>query len=224
MTRAAAALVAALFFAGGADPKIRPAYGDSQQREPVGRLFPPEALASLEGPDRDEWQQPDRIMDVLEIADGAKVADIGAGGGWFTVRLAHRVGPNGRVFAVDIQQPMIDSIRRRVQREGLPNVQTILGRPDDPMVPAGTQAVLIVDAYPQIRNPVALLKNIVKSLAPNGRVGIVDFKKEGSGGPGPPIEERLDPVQVIRDAQNAGLQLRSSESFLRYQYFLVFVR
>ena len=196
----------------------------SQQREPVGRLTPPEALATLEGPDRDEWQQPDRIMDVLEIADGAKVADIGAGGGWFTVRLAHRVGPNGKVFAVDIQQPMIDAINRRVQREGLLNVQTILGKPDDPTLPAGMQAVLIVDAYPQIRNPVALLKNIVKSLAPNGRVGIVDFKKEGSGGPGPAIEERLDPIQIIRDAQNAGLQLRSSESFLRYQYFLVFVR
>lgn len=196
----------------------------SQQREPVGRLFPPEALATLEGPDRDEWQQPDRIMDVLEIADGAKVADIGAGGGWFSVRLAHRVGPNGKVFAVDIQPPMIEAITRRVQREGLPNVQTILGKPDDPLLPAGIQAAIIVDAYPQIRNPVTLLKNIVKSLAPNGRVGIVDFKKEGSGGPGPPLEERLDPVQIIRDAQNAGLQLRSSESFLRYQYLLVFVR
>ena len=86
-----------------------------QQRETSGRLFPPEQLVLLEAPDRDEWQQPDRIMDRLNIADGARVADIGAGGGWFTIRLARRVGPNGKVFAEDIQQQMVESITRRVE-------------------------------------------------------------------------------------------------------------
>ena len=201
---------------------LTPASG--QQREPVGRLFPPEALATLEGPDRDEWQQPDRIMDVLGVADGGKVADIGAGGGWFTIRLAHRVGPNGTVYAVDIQPKMIEAIKRRVQREGLPNVRPILATPDDPMLPPGIQAALIVDTYPQVSGPVALLQRITKLLAPHGRIGVVDFKKDGSGGPGPPINERLDPDSIIRDAQSVGLKLRSMETFLRYQYFLVFVK
>src|SRR5690349_2658749 len=87
------------------------------QKPPHARLFLPEELGVLEGPDRDDWQQPDRVMDLLGISDGSKVADIGAGGGWFTVRLARRVGPNGRVYAEDIQKPMIETIDRRVKRE-----------------------------------------------------------------------------------------------------------
>src|SRR5262245_65221861 len=101
------------------------------------RLFPPEELTQLEGPDRDAWQRPDQIMDALGIADGTVVADLGAGGGWFTVRLARAVGPNGLVYAEDIQQQMIRAIGRRVQREGLQNVKTILGTADDPKLPAG---------------------------------------------------------------------------------------
>ena len=87
-------------------------------------LFPPQDLGLLEGPDRAAWQKPDQIMDALGIADGAHVADIGAGAGWFTIRLARRVGPNGIVYAQDVQRQMLDAIRRRVTREGLRNVQT----------------------------------------------------------------------------------------------------
>src|ERR1044071_5889447 len=99
------------------------------------RLFPPGELGQLEGPDRDEWQQPERVMDALGIADGSHVADLGAGGGWFTIRLAKRVGPNGVVYAEDVQQPMIEAIKRRVEREGLANVHTILGGFVDPLLP-----------------------------------------------------------------------------------------
>lgn len=190
---------------------------------PTGELFSPDDLGVLEGPDRDEWQQPDRIMDELQIADGARVADVGAGGGWFTVRLAHRVGPNGVVYAEDIQPEMIDAIERRVGREGLNNVEPILGTTTDPMLPPDLQAVLIVDAYPQFDEPVAMLRRIGGSLAPNGRLGIIDFTKAGAGGPGPPLEERLDPEQVIRDAAEAGLRLERHAT-LRYQYLLVFVK
>ncbi len=196
----------------------------SQGREPPSRLFPPEELATLEGPDRDEWQQPDRIMDALGIADGARVADLGAGGGWFTVRLAHRVGPNGQVYAEDIQPRMLDSIDRRVRSAGLTNVGTVLGTPDDPRLPDDLQAVLMVDIFPQLSDPVGLLRNIARSLAPNGRIGIVDFKPDGSGGPGPPLAERLAADVVVRDATQAGLRLHSHETFLRYQYLLVFTK
>ena len=194
----------------------------AQDRVPHGRLFPPEDLGMLEGPDRDAWQKPEQVMDALGIADGATVADLGAGGGWFTVRLARRVGPNGTVYAEDIQPQMIESIERRVTREGLANVRTILGTPSDPKLPPTLDAVLIVDTYPEITDPVPLLQNVASSLKENGRLGIVNYRLDG-GGPGPPLEERIEPEAVIDDAARAGLRLLRKEEFLRYQYLLVFV-
>ena len=186
-----------------------------------GRLFPPEQLGLLEGPDRDAWQRPDQIMDELGIGEGSIVADLGAGGGWFTVRLARRVGPNGRVYAEDVQRQMKESIERRVQREQLTNVRTILGTLSDPLLPTQVDAVLIVDAYHEMEHAVALLRNVAARLKPQGRVGIVDFKKDGYG-PGPAMHERVDPERVIREAEAAGLQLLSRPTFLRYEYMLVF--
>jgi ubiquinone/menaquinone biosynthesis C-methylase UbiE len=194
------------------------------QRPTHGRLFPPEDLGILESPDRDEWQQPDRVMDALLIADGSRVADVGAGGGWFTIRLARRVGPNGIVYAEDIQPQMLDSIARRVSDQRLTNVHIGLGTPDDPRLPAGLNAALMVDTYPQLSDPVTFLRNTARSLAPNGRLGIVDFKTDGAGGPGPPVGERLNADAVIRDATQAGLHLLKQETFLRYQYLLIFGR
>ena len=188
---------------------------------PHARLFPPEDLGLLEGPDRSLWQKPDEIMDALNIADGSTVADVGAGAGWFTVRLARRVGPNGRVYAEDIQQPMLDAIDYRVRREGLGNVETRLGQPEDPRLPAGLDAVLIVDVYAEVVDPVSLLTDVAAALKPQGRLGIVDWTKEG-GGPGPPMEQRVEAAQVISEAEAAGLTLLSHERFLTFQFLLVF--
>ena len=156
------------------------------------RLFKPEDLSELEAPDRSEWQQAGKIMDVLGIGDASVVADLGAGSGWFTIQLANRVGPNGLVYAEDVQRPMIQAIKIRVDRLGLKNVTTVLGTQTDPRLPRPVDAVLIVDAYHEMEQPVALLTNLAKSLQPTGRIGIVDFRKDG-GGPGPPMEERVDP-------------------------------
>jgi ubiquinone/menaquinone biosynthesis C-methylase UbiE len=189
-----------------------------------GRLFDPKDLGLLEGPDRDAYQKPDQVMDALRIADGSVVADLGAGGGWFTVRLARRVGPHGRVYAEDIQHEMIEAIRRRVEREGnlKARVVPVLGSASDPGLPAGAlDAVLIVDAYQEMEDKVALLRNVARALKPAGRLGIINFSLEG-GGPGPPMEERVAPERVLRDAAAAGLRLTSEEHFLRYQYMLVF--
>ena len=187
------------------------------------RLFPPEDLGLLEGPDRDAYQRPDQIMDALQIAESSVVADLGAGGGWFTVRLARRVGPNGRVYAEDIQSQMIDAIKRRMDREGLGKiVHTVLGTQVDPRLPAASlDAALMVDAYHEFEQPVTLLRSVARALKPTGLIGIVNYKKDG-GGPGPDMEARVDPEKVIADAQAAGLELRKRETFLRYQYMLTF--
>jgi len=165
------------------------------------KLFPPQDLGLLSAPDRDDWNKPDLIMDVLGIADGAVVADLGAGGGWFTIRLARRVGPNGLVYAQDIQPQMIEAINRRVQQEALSNVRTVLGTPTDPRLPGGLDAVLIVDAYREMDEPgkpevlQGLLRRIDDALKPQGRVGIVDFLP-GGGGPGPSSEDRVKPETI----------------------------
>jgi SAM-dependent methyltransferase len=196
-----------------------------QQRN--GRLFPPLDLGLLEGPDREAWQKPDQIMDALGIADGGVVADIGAGGGWFTIRLSRRVGPNGLVYAQDIQQAMIDAINRRIERENLQNVRTVLGTETDPNLPRGLDAVLIVNAYHEMDNPakpeviLTLLKNIARALKPQGRVGVVDFTP-GDGGPGPAAAERVDPEKVIAAAASVGLMLQRRELVPPYQFQLVF--
>lgn len=195
-----------------------------QQRDTHPRLFPPQQLVMLEGPDRSEWQQPDRVMDALGIADGFRVADVGAGGGWFTIRLARRVGPEGKVYAEDIQPEMIASIEQRVKREDLKNVEARSGTASDPNLPKGLNAVLMVDTYPQLREPIAVLTSIASSLAPNGKLGIVEFKPDGAGGPGPDQSERIEPDVIKRQASAAGLKLISHETFLKYQYLLIFGR
>lgn len=193
-----------------------------QERPRHGRLYPPQDLGLLEGPDRDLWQKPDQVMDALYIADGSVVADLGAGAGWFTIRLARRVGPNGLVYAEDVQTQMIEAIKRRVQREGLQNVRTRLGRADNPDLPvASLNAALMVGVFGEIDEPIALLRNVRRALKPQGRFGVIDFKREGTG-PGPAMDERVDPELVIRQASEAGLKLLKRERFLPYQFVLVF--
>lgn len=196
----------------------------AQERPRHGKLFAPVDLGLLEGPDRDLWQMPDQIMDALAIAEGSVVADIGAGGGWFTIRLGRRIGANGTVYAEDIQRQMLEATSRRAAREGLTNVRTVLGTSEDPRLPKGAlDAVLIVDTYHELENPVAMLRNIAAALKAQGRVGVVDFKRDGLG-PGPALDERVDPGLVVRDAEEAGLVLLRRETFLTYQFMLVFGR
>ena len=163
-------------------------------------------------------------MDAMGIADGSVVADIGAGSGWFTIRLARRVGPQGIVYAEDVQQEMITALSRRASREGFKHVESRLGTFSDPKLRAQSlDAALMVDSFHEVdaENRVAMLSNLGKALKPQGRLGIVDFRLDGTG-PGPAPEERVSPDVVINAAQKAGLKLIRQEPFLEYQYFLIF--
>jgi predicted methyltransferase len=188
-----------------------------------GRLFPPQDLGLLEQPDRALWQKPDQIMDAVHVADGSTVADIGAGAGWFTIRLAQRVGPKGMVYAQDVQGLFLGAIKRRVQREGLQNVETRQAHNNDPNLPAKTlDAILMVDAYQEVDNRVVYLRNLANALKPTGRIGIVNWKP-GSGGPGPDSNERVAQSVVETDAAAAGLKVIDHED-LPYQYLIVLSR
>jgi ubiquinone/menaquinone biosynthesis C-methylase UbiE len=219
VTVALVALAATLLSASQAPPSQPPPAKQQQH----GRLFPPTDLGLLELPDRDLWQLPEQIMDVLGVAEASVVADVGAGSGWFTVRLARRVGPNGVVFAQDVQPEMLNAISRRVEREGLTNVRPTRGYGSDPRLQHNAiDAIVLVGVYNEIGDKMTMLRNLAAALKPQGRIGIVDFKLQPAGGPGPSVEERVDPKIVVRDAAAAGLQLLSHETFLPYQYFLVF--
>lgn len=187
-----------------------------------GRLFPPEDLGLLEVPDRRAWQKPEQVMDALNIAEGSTVADVGAGAGFFTIALARRVGPNGLVYAQDVQDEMLEAISGRVKREGLGNVRLRRGIGSELNLPANTfDAVLVVDAYQEIEEDerVTFLRNLAAALKPGGRIGIVNYKP-GGGGPGPEAELRIESSVVENKALEAGLRVLDRED-LPYQYMLV---
>lgn len=226
--RLVAALVAVLLLTVHAAPSAQNARtATPAQKKP--RLFPPQDLGLLEAPDRDDWNKPEQIMDAVGIADGAAVADLGAGGGWMEIRLARRVGPNGVVYAEDVQPQMIEAINRRMQHEGLSNVRTVMGTTTDPRLPTGLDAVLIVNAYREMDDPLSpeqiltFLKNVARSLKPQGRLGIADFLP-GGGGPGPAAEDRVSPDTVIRAAESAGFKLQTREVVPPFQFVLVFTK
>ena len=193
-------------------------------RSQHGRLFPPQDLGLLEAPDRDEWQRPQQILDALGVADASVVADVGAGSGWFTVRLARRVGPNGLVYAQDVQPEMLAAITRRVQREGLRNVRPVLGRGSDPQLPAGAARRHPAGRRrPRDRRSRGAVRQPGQVAQAGGTPGVVDFRP-GDSGPGPAAADRLSSAQIDGEATRAGLRLLREEPFLPFQYLLIFGR
>jgi ubiquinone/menaquinone biosynthesis C-methylase UbiE len=176
-------------------------------------------LSIFEYPGRDQKLQISRVMDLLGIHGGARVADIGAGSGWFTVRAARRAGATGIVYAVEINPDYIRHIKQRASKEKLPNVRTILGRPDNPFLPDGrVDAVLLLKTYHEVAEPIELLRHVRAAVAPGGRLGIID--RNGNG-----ANHGLNADVVIREARSAGFTLREQYDFVKadgMDYFLIF--
>jgi len=124
---------------------------------------------------RDSWQRPNEVMERLGIRPGSTVADVGAGGGYFTFRLAARVGPKGKVFAEDLEKSALDKIADRSQKENLPQIKTIQGTQDDPRLPESSlDAILVVDAFHEFTNAAAMTTAFYRALKPGGRLGVLD--------------------------------------------------
>ena len=136
-------------------------------------------LSIFDSPGRDERLQINRVMDILGIAPGKTVADIGAGSGWFTVRAAKRVRDTGTVYAVDINPDAIRYIESRIRKENLRNVKPILGRPDNPLLPGTVDAVLLLKTYHEVAQHIVLLRHVRASLSPGAKVGVID--RNGNG-------------------------------------------
>jgi ubiquinone/menaquinone biosynthesis C-methylase UbiE len=176
-------------------------------------------LSIFEYADRDQKLQVDRVMDLLGITSGKNVADIGAGSGWFTVRAARRVGPTGAVLAEDINPAAIEYIGKRVQKEDLANVRTVLGGPDDPRLPSGSvDAVLMLKVYHEIAHPLEFLKALKPALRAGAKVGIID--RNGNG-----ANHGLNHDVVVKEMSEAGFKLVGTYDFTKADkedYFLIF--
>ncbi|HWY22290.1 MAG TPA: methyltransferase domain-containing protein [Candidatus Acidoferrum sp.] len=177
-------------------------------------------LSIFDSPGRDVRLQVNRVMDILGIKPGKTVADVGAGSGWFTVRAARRVGDGGIVYAVDINAESIRYIDDRARKEKLHNVKAILGKADDPVLPAGTvDAVLLLKTYHEVAEPVALLRNLRVALRPGARVGIIDRNGNGE-------DHGVGRDVVLHEAAQAGYRLLEQYDFVKgdkMDYFLVLV-
>jgi len=174
---------------------------------------------SFDDPARDAWQMPDRVIAALGLKAGDSVADIGAGTGYFTVRLAKSPGAP-KVIASDIEPNMVQHLQHRAMQEGLKNVVALRASAESPNLPEPVNAVLIVDTYHHIGNRVAYFSALKKSLKPGARLAIVDFKK---GAPdGPPEEFRVTPDQITGELTKAGYHLQAQHDFLPRQMFLIY--
>jgi ubiquinone/menaquinone biosynthesis C-methylase UbiE len=176
---------------------------------------------AYQGVNRDEWQQPQRVIESLKIAPGMIVADLGAGGGYFTFKLARAVGSSGKVYAVDVDREMIDLITAQTREENSANVATIIAESDDPRLPAsGVDLIFTVNTYHHIENRVRYFANLRKYLRPSGRIAVIDFDRRGwlEG-----LLRHYTPKEFIqRELEQAGFVLQQDLEFLDRQSFLIF--
>jgi FkbM family methyltransferase len=175
----------------------------------------------FDDPARDGWQKPQQVIEALQLAPDAAVADIGAGTGYFTVRLAQAL-PQGRVYAVDLEPDMVTHIEQRARQMKLANVTAVRGAADDARLPVKVDRVLIVNTYHHIGSREAYFRRLAGSLKADGEVAIVDYTRESPIGP--PVAARLPAEAVKAEMQQAGYVLAAEHAFLPHQYFLVFRR
>lgn len=197
-----------------------------QSRHPVsGRVLAPtmgvEGAAWLDRPEREAEEAPSKAIAALDLAPGSVVADVGAGSGYYTVRLARVVGPKGRVVATDLQPGMLDLLRAKVARERLANVEIVQGRADDPVLPAKTfDLIVMVDVYHELASPQVFVRKLKEALKPDGRLVLIEFRRED---PRVPIrEEHKMSVSQVREELGAdGFRIDRVIDVLPWQHIIV---
>lgn len=174
---------------------------------------------TFDDPARDQWQMPSQVIAALDLKPGQSVADIGAGTGYFTMRLAKSPAAP-KVFAVDIEKSMVEHVQQRAMHDGLTSIVAVLAAPDRTNLPEPVDVVLMVDTYHHIPNRVAYFTGLKARMKPGARLAIVDFRK---GAPaGPPEEFRFTPDQISAELAKAGFALQATHDFLPRQMFLVY--
>jgi precorrin-6B methylase 2 len=180
------------------------------------------AAGWLDRPEREREEQPARLMEALKLRPGDVAADVGAGSGYFTFRLAERVGPRGQVLAVDIQPEMLEILRKRMQERGVTNVRLVQGTTTDPRLPAeSVDLILMVDVYHEFSHPWEMTRAMVRSLKPGGRIVFVEYRLED---PTVPIKlvHKMSEAQVRREMSVHPLTWVETIDVLPRQHIIVF--
>jgi ubiquinone/menaquinone biosynthesis C-methylase UbiE len=178
----------------------------------------------LTRPERIQEEEPDRMLSSLDITKGSVVADVGAGVGYHVWRLSDIVGPAGKVIAEDIQDGMLQMLRKNISDRRLKNVDVVLGTPSDPNLPGNTlDLVLMVDVYHEFSDPVSMMRHIKDALKPNGRVVLVEFRKED---PSVPIQRlhKMSVQDVRSELEPLGFKFQRSLEFLPWQHIIFFTK
>jgi len=178
----------------------------------------------LDRSERVEEEEPDIALDAIQLVRGSTVADVGAGSGYMTVKMAKRVGPTGKVYANDIQPEMLTLLRQRLVREKVTNVEPVLGSFDDPKLPPGAlDLILMVDVYHEFSEPQKMLRRMREELKPGGRLVLLEYRKED-----PAIPIRLDHKMTVAEAKTEveaeGYNLAKVDEVLPRQHILIFTR
>jgi arsenite methyltransferase len=180
-------------------------------------------IGALEDPQRDAYQKPHEVLTALNLKPGEVIADIGAGSGYFTFPIAHHLGPEGKVYAVDVSSDMILHLNRRIRDLKTTNVVSVLADPDDPLLPEqSVNRFFICDVWHHVESPSKYLGMIKKMLKPGGQVIMIDFHKKELPF-GPPMAMKIAREDLVKQMESNGFRLANEHSFLPYQYFLVFV-
>lgn len=172
--------------------------------------------------DREKFEQPEKVLDALKIKPGMTVADVGAGNGYFTLRLARRVKDTGRVFAVDVQPAMLDLLKKNRDRAGLKNIELVLGTETDAdLPPTAVDLALLVDVYHEFQQPEEMIAAVRASLKPDGVLVLVEYRGEDPSVPIKP-EHKMTVAQVLKEIEPMGFRLRRKLDFLPWQHIFIF--
>jgi ubiquinone/menaquinone biosynthesis C-methylase UbiE len=208
---------------------LAPASAQQRGVHPVsGRVFAlpmgVQGAPWLDRREREEEEEPDLAMRLMRVQRGSTVADLGAGSGYFTTRLARAVGTNGKVYAVDIQQGMLDLLQKTVARERLANIVPVLGATNDPKLPPGSMdLVLMVDVYHEFSEPQVMLQHIKTALKPGGRLVLLEYRAEDPGVPILP-EHKMTKAQVKLEVEHEGFTQQRVYDDLPRQHLIVFTK
>jgi len=202
--------------------RAQPAAQTESGRKPAAVMSPDNA-SWLERPGRDEEDRPEFVLEVMNLKPGDVVADIGAGTGYFSRRLARAVEPAGKVYAVDVRNQMLKLLREYAARDGITNIISILGSDTDPALPDGKiSKMLLVDVYHEFQNPTAMLAALKRDLAPGGRVYLVENRLEGKTAQHVRREHRMSVKDITSEWGAAGFRILERHDDLPTQHFFVF--
>ncbi len=178
----------------------------------------------LDRSERVQEEEPDVALDAIKLAVGSTVADVGAGSGYMTIRMAKRVGPTGKVYANDIQPQMLSMLRQRLDKEKIGNVELVLGGYDDPKLPANTiDLILMVDVYHEFSEPQKMLRRMRDSLKTGARLVLLEYRKEDPSIPIRP-DHKMSVAEAKMEVEAEGFTLSNVDERLPRQHILVFTK